>query len=62
MNGFQSLSYWKDYFNNPKGGRLGVLNAIQASRLIYIKRVKNLTSAFTEYWVARILSYCSLSE
>lgn len=30
MNGFQSLIYWKDYFNHPTGGRLGVLNAIQS--------------------------------
>lgn len=29
---------------------------------LHIQRVKNLTNAFTEYWVARILSYCSLSE
>ncbi|GBE83821.1 Lactose permease [Sparassis crispa] len=29
MNGFQSLGQWEDYFNNPQGGKLGVLNAIQ---------------------------------
>jgi len=30
MNGLQSLTQWTDYFNNPSGGRLGLLNAIQA--------------------------------
>jgi sugar porter (SP) family MFS transporter len=29
MNGLQSLTQWKSYFNNPSGGRLGLLNAIQ---------------------------------
>jgi sugar porter (SP) family MFS transporter len=29
MNGLQSEPQWKDYFNNPSGGRLGLLNAIQ---------------------------------
>ncbi|KAH9939461.1 general substrate transporter [Amylocystis lapponica] len=29
MNSFQSLSQWKDYFNHPEGGKLGILNAIQ---------------------------------
>lgn len=29
MNSFQSLDQWKDYFNNPQGGKLGLLNAIQ---------------------------------
>ncbi|KAF9467734.1 hexose transporter [Collybia nuda] len=29
MNGLQSLPYWKEYFNNPTGGKLGLLNAIQ---------------------------------
>jgi len=27
MNGMQALSYWKDYFGNPKGGQLGLLVA-----------------------------------
>ncbi|KAF2176524.1 general substrate transporter [Zopfia rhizophila CBS 207.26] len=27
MNGMQALSYWKDYFNHPKGGQLGLLVA-----------------------------------
>ncbi|KAG6852122.1 hypothetical protein C0991_002942, partial [Blastosporella zonata] len=29
MNGLQSLDQWKGYFNNPTGGKLGLLNAIQ---------------------------------
>ncbi|KAG6897286.1 hypothetical protein C0992_002826 [Termitomyces sp. T32_za158] len=29
MNGLQSLDQWNGYFNNPTGGRLGLLNAIQ---------------------------------
>ncbi|KAF9500735.1 hexose transporter [Pleurotus eryngii] len=29
MNGLQSLPQWRDYFNNPSGGMLGLLNAIQ---------------------------------
>jgi hypothetical protein len=27
MNGLQTLSYWRDYFNNPKGSILGLFNA-----------------------------------
>lgn len=27
MNGMQALVYWKEYFNNPKGGQLGLLVA-----------------------------------
>ena len=30
MNSLQSVSYWKDYFNNPQGASLGLLNAIYA--------------------------------
>ena len=33
MNGLQSLTQWTTYFNNPSGGRLGLLNAIQACLL-----------------------------
>jgi sugar porter (SP) family MFS transporter len=29
MNGLQSLTQWKEAFNNPSGGMLGLLNAIQ---------------------------------
>lgn len=29
MNTFQSLDQWTGYFNNPEGGGLGLLNAIQ---------------------------------
>ncbi|KAH9940241.1 hexose transporter [Amylocystis lapponica] len=29
MNSFQSLQQWETYFDNPKGGKLGLLNAIQ---------------------------------
>lgn len=29
MNGLQSLPQWRSAFNNPSGGKLGLLNAIQ---------------------------------
>ena len=29
MNGLQSLTTWKTYFNNPTGSTLGLFNAIQ---------------------------------
>lgn len=29
MNGLQSLPQWTGFFNNPVGGKLGLLNAIQ---------------------------------
>ncbi len=29
MNGLQSVTQWSDYFDNPSGGKLGLLNAIQ---------------------------------
>jgi MFS family permease len=29
MNGLQALDQWKDAFNHPTGGMLGLLNAIQ---------------------------------
>jgi MFS family permease len=28
MNSLQSVTYWKDYFGNPNGAPLGLLNAI----------------------------------
>lgn len=31
MNGLQALSQWNYAFNNPSGGKLGLLNAIQVS-------------------------------
>ncbi|KAF8902994.1 hexose transporter [Mucidula mucida] len=30
MNGLQSVTQWSDYFDNPSGGKLGLLNAIQS--------------------------------
>jgi MFS family permease len=30
MNGLQSLSQWKDYFGNPEGAMLGLVNAAQS--------------------------------
>lgn len=27
MNGLQTLSYWRDYFDNPQGSTLGLFNA-----------------------------------
>ena len=30
MNGLQSTSSWKNYFGDPKGSRLGVINAAQS--------------------------------
>jgi len=37
MNGLQSLTQWTGYFNNPSGGRLGLLNAIQACFLCLLQ-------------------------
>lgn len=31
MNGLQTLENWRDYFDNPQGGLLGLFNAIQVS-------------------------------
>jgi hypothetical protein len=28
MNGLQTLKYWREYFNNPKGSILGLFNAV----------------------------------
>ena len=33
MNGLQSLTQWENDFNNPTGGMLGLLNAIQVSQV-----------------------------
>jgi hypothetical protein len=30
MNGLQSISEWEDYFGNPAGSVLGVVNAAQS--------------------------------
>lgn len=30
MNGLQTLPAWQDHFNHPKGGKIGILNAIMA--------------------------------
>lgn len=30
MNGLQSLPQWRDYFGNPQGARLGLINAAQS--------------------------------
>jgi hypothetical protein len=27
MNGLQTLSYWREYFNHPQGSKLGLFNA-----------------------------------
>lgn len=35
MNGLQSLPQWRDYFGNPTGGMLGLLNAIQVRVYTY---------------------------
>ena len=43
MNGLQSLPQWKQYFNNPKGGKLGLLNAIQVGLLSSSRDVFVLT-------------------
>jgi hypothetical protein len=38
MNGLQSITQWDDYFGKPRGGKIGLLNAIQ---------VRSLCSAYT---------------
>ena len=34
MNGLQTLENWREYFDNPTGGTLGLFNAIQVSRTV----------------------------
>jgi hypothetical protein len=36
MNGLQTLENWRNYFNNPTGGTLGLFNAIQVSSLAVV--------------------------
>jgi hypothetical protein len=50
MNGLQSLPYWKEYFGNPTGGKLGLLNAIQV-RPIALSRTLYSDILFPEYWL-----------
>ena len=33
MNSFESLKLWNEYFDNPHGSKLGLLNAIQVCPL-----------------------------
>ncbi|KAG6840472.1 hypothetical protein C0991_006498 [Blastosporella zonata] len=49
MNGLQSLDQWKNYFNNPTGGKLGLLNAIQVRADFHI-------AAWTTYGTFKINS------
>jgi hypothetical protein len=34
MNGLQTLENWREFFNNPTGGTLGLFNAIQVSFML----------------------------
>jgi hypothetical protein len=61
MNGLQSLTQWKDYFNNPSKGNLGLLNAIQV-RIIFPQVYLYLTDLTIppEYWCSSRLPLFSL--
>ena len=39
MNSLQSMNQWKSFFNNPQGGTLGLLNAIQVSESVAFVRL-----------------------
>ena len=58
MNSFQSLNNWKDYFDNPQGGKLGVLNAMQVRGVHAGFRI--WLTASSEYWIPRGLPYRTL--
>lgn len=40
MNGLQSLTQWESAFNNPSGGMLGLLNAIQVSWFLGVRFIR----------------------
>src|ERR1700761_7570364 len=44
MNGLQSTSSWKNYFNHPAGTRLGVVNAAQSIGSVAILPVVGILS------------------
>lgn len=47
MNALQSTSQWKDYFGNPTGSVLGVVNAAQSiGRFISLPSVGHLSDRF----------------
>jgi hypothetical protein len=47
MNGLQTLSYWRDYFNHPAGSMLGLFNASMSLGSI-------LGLAFVPYTIDRV--------
>jgi hypothetical protein len=50
MNGLQTLENWRDYFDNPQGGLLGLFNAIQVSaHLTYVEKSAAVSDFASEY-------------
>ena len=51
MNGLQSISEWKDYFDNPTGSILGVVNAAQSiGSVISLPVVGTLSDKIGRRW------------
>lgn len=55
MNGLQSTPQWKNYFNNPTGGKLGLLNAIQVTDVLSLLITGVILTAclyrISEFWL-----------
>ena len=55
MNGLQSTPQWKNYFNNPTGGKLGLLNAIQVTNVLSLLMTGVVLTAclyrVSEFWL-----------
>jgi MFS family permease len=55
MNGLQSLTQWKAYFNNPEGSTLGVVNAAQSiGSVIALPFVGTLSDKIGRKWTLLI--------
>lgn len=64
MNGLQTLENWREYFDNPEGGLLGLFNAIQVSpaRLLTSRTRLGYGLTLLEYWYRRCPSLCPLVQ
>jgi hypothetical protein len=55
MNGLQSIPQWKNYFNNPTGGKLGLFNAIQVTNVLSLLITSVTLTAclyrLSEFWL-----------
>lgn len=67
MNGLQSTPQWKNYFNNPTGGKLGLLNAIQVTNVLSLLITGVILTAclyrVSEFWLGfRSLHMCLMAS